>query len=223
LTQTGPRAPARYIAVEGVIGVGKTSLAKLLAERLDARLILEQPEENPFLEDFYKDPRRYAFQTQMFFLVSRYQELKEKTQPDLFHEGIVSDYLFQKDRIFANINLSDRELHLYDQVAPLLERELVPPDLVVYLQGSPEVLLERIRQRGRAYERLMEPKYIGSLVEAYNYFFFHFREAPLLVVNTNEMNFVHRRQDLEDLIARVETHREGIAYVSPSAKAEESA
>jgi len=223
LTQPHPRATARYIAVEGVIGVGKTSLAKLLAERLDARLILEQPEENPFLEDFYKDPRRYSFQTQMFFLVSRYQELKEKTQPDLFHEGIVSDYLFQKDRIFANINLSDRELHLYDQVAPLLERELAPPDLVVYLQGSPDVLLERIRQRGRGYERLMEPKYIGRLVEAYNYFFFHFREAPLLVVNTNEMNFVHRRQDLEDLIARIETHREGMAYVTPSSKAEERA
>ena len=221
MTQPAPRAVARYIAVEGVIGVGKTSLAKLLAERLQARLILEEPEENPFLEDFYKDPRRYAFQTQMFFLVNRYQDLKEKTQPDLFHEGIVSDYLFQKDRIFANLNLSDRELHLYDQVAPLLERDLTAPDLVVYLQAGADVLMERIRQRGRAYEKVMEAKYIGNLVEAYNYFFFHYREAPLLVVNTNEMNFVHRRQDLEDLVARIETHREGMAYVSPSAQAEE--
>jgi deoxyadenosine/deoxycytidine kinase len=221
LTHPAPRAAARYIAVEGVIGVGKTSLARLLAERLHARLILEEPEENPFLEDFYKDPRRYAFQTQMFFLVNRYQDLKEKTQPDLFHEGIVSDYLFQKDRIFANLNLSDRELHLYDQVAPLLERDLTAPDLVVYLQAGADVLMERIRQRGRAYEKLMEAKYIGNLVEAYNYFFFHYREAPLLVVNTNEMNFVHRRQDLEDLVARIRTHREGMAYVSPSAQAEE--
>ena len=212
----------RYIAIEGVIGVGKTILAKLLAERLDGSLILEEPEGNPFLEDFYKDPPRYAFQTQMFFLVRRYQELKEKTQPDLFHEGIVSDYLFQKDRIFANINLNDRELHLYDQIAPLLERDLVPPDLVVYLQAGADVLIERIRQRGRPYERLMDPKYIATLVEAYNYFFFHYREVPLLIVNTNEMNFIHRRHDLEELIARIQTHEEGVAYVSPTSNAEEA-
>ena len=211
--------PGRYIAIEGVIGVGKTSLARLLAERLNARLLLEEPESNPFLEDFYKDPRRYAFQTQMFFLVSRYQELKEMRQPDLFHDAVVSDYLFQKDRIFANINLSDRELRLYDKVAPLLEQEIPAPDLVVYLQSSPEVIRSRIQQRGRHYEKSMDPNYTATLAEAYNYFFFHYREAPLLVVNTNEMNFVDRRADLEELVARIESHREGVAYLSPSGTA----
>jgi len=199
--------------------VGKTSLARLLAERLNARLLLEEPESNPFLEDFYKDPRRYAFQTQMFFLVSRYQELKEMRQPDLFHDAVVSDYLFQKDRIFANINLSDRELRLYDKVAPLLEQEIPAPDLVVYLQSSPEVIRSRIQQRGRHYEKSMDPNYTATLAEAYNYFFFHYREAPLLVVNTNEMNFVDRRADLEELVARIESHREGVAYLSPSGSA----
>jgi deoxyadenosine/deoxycytidine kinase len=208
--------PGRYIAIEGVIGVGKTSLARLLAERLNARLLLEEPDANPFLEDFYKDPRRYAFQTQMFFLISRYQELRELRQPDLFHDAIVSDYLFQKDRIFANINLSDRELRLYDKVAPVLEEEIAVPDLVVYLQSSPEVIRSRIQQRGRHYEKSMDPDYTATLAEAYNYFFFHYREAPLLVVNTNEMNFVDRRADLEELVARIESHHEGVAYVSPS-------
>ncbi len=213
----------RYIAIEGVIGVGKTSLAKLLAERFHARLVLEEPEANPFLEDFYKDPRRYAFQTQMFFLIGRYRDLKERAHPDLFTEGIVADYLFQKDRIFANLNLSDRELTLYNKIAPLLEEEIAAPDLVVYLQASPEVILNRIQQRGRHYERLMEPKYTATLAEAYNYFFFHYREAPLLVVNTDEMNFVDRRSDLEDLILRIAEHKEGVAYVNPGAKLEERA
>ena len=212
----------RYVAIEGVIGVGKTSLARLLAERFRARLVLEEPEANPFLPDFYKDPRRYAFQTQMFFLVSRYKDLRERVHPDLFHEGIVADYLFQKDRIFANLNLSDRELMLYDAIAPHLESEVPAPDLVVYLQASPERILERIQQRGRTYEKLMDPKYTATLAEAYNYFFFHFRDAPLLVVNTDEMNFVDRTNDLEDLIARIVSHKEGVAYVNPGARAGEA-
>lgn len=212
----------RYVAIEGVIGVGKTSLARLLAERFRARLVLEEPEANPFLADFYKDPRRYAFQTQMFFLISRYKDLRDRVHPDLFHEGIVADYLFQKDRIFANLNLSDRELMLYDAIAPHLESEVPAPDLVVYLQASPERILERIQQRGRPYEKLMDPKYTATLAEAYNYFFFHFRDAPLLVVNTDEMNFVDRTNDLEDLIARIVSHKEGVAYVNPNVRAEEA-
>jgi len=210
----------RYVAIEGVIGVGKTSLAKLLADRFRARLVLEEPEANPFLADFYKDPRRYAFQTQMFFLISRYKDLRERVHPDLFHEGIVADYLFQKDRIFANLNLSDRELMLYDAIAPQLESEVPAPDLVVYLQASPERIVERIQQRGRTYEKVMDPKYTATLAEAYNYFFFHFRDAPLLVVNTDEMNFVDRTNDLEDLVTRIVSHKEGVAYVNPGARAE---
>ena len=209
----------RYIAIEGVIGVGKTSLARILAERFRARLVLEEPEANPFLPDFYKNPRRYAFQTQMFFLVSRYKDLRDRVHPDLFHEGVVADYLFQKDRIFANLNLNDRELQLYDSIAPLLESEVPTPGLVVYLQASAEVIHERIQQRGRPYERMMDPKYTATLAEAYNYFFFHYREAPLLVVQTDEMNFVDRRSDLEDLIARIESHQEGVAYVNPGIQA----
>ncbi len=212
----------RYVAIEGVIGVGKTSLARLLADRFRARLVLEEPEANPFLPDFYKEPRRYAFQTQMFFLVSRYKDLRERVHPDLFHEGIVADYLFQKDRIFANLNLSDRELMLYDAIAPQLESEVPAPDLVVYLQASPERILDRIQQRGRTYEKLMDPKYTATLAEAYNYFFFHFREAPLLVVNTDEMNFVDRTSDLEDLVTRIVSHREGVAYVNPGTRAGEA-
>ena len=208
----------RYIAIEGVIGVGKTSLARLLAERFRARLVLEEVETNPFLADFYKDPRRWAFQTQMFFLISRYKDLRERIQQDLFHEGIVADYLFQKDRIFANINLNDRELALYNAIAPHLEGEVPTPDVVVYLQASPERILERIEQRGRTYERLMDPKYTATLAEAYNYFFFHYREAPLLVVNTDEMDFVDRTQDLEALIDRIQEHTEGVAYVNPGAR-----
>jgi deoxyadenosine/deoxycytidine kinase len=210
----------RYIAIEGVIGVGKTSLARLLAERFRARLVLEEPEANPFLPDFYKNPRRYAFQTQMFFLVSRYKDLRDRVHPDLFHEGVVADYLFQKDRIFANLNLNDRELQLYDTIAPLLEAEVPAPSLVVYLQASPEVIHRRIQQRGRPYERMMDPKYTATLAEAYNYFFFHYRESPLLVVQTDEMNFVDRRSDLEDLVARIESHHQGVAYVNPGAPTE---
>jgi deoxyguanosine kinase len=208
-------AENRYIAIEGVIGVGKTSLARLLSERLQARLVLEEVEENPFLKDFYQDRARYAFQTQMHFLFSRYQQQRSLHQTELFSERMVSDYLFQKDRIFASLNLSDRELGLYERLVGWLELDVLKPDVVVYLQATPDTLMTRISRRGRPYERDMEREYIRELNEAYNHFFFHYRETPLLVVNTNGIDFVNNTEDFEDLLKRIVTHREGTVYYAP--------
>ena len=205
----------RYIVVEGVIGAGKTSLTRMLAERLSARLLLEEVEENPFLKDFYTDRARFAFQTQMHFLFSRYQQQRELRQQDLFREKTVADYLFQKDRIFANLNLSDKELSLYEKVVNWLELEVTRPDVVVYLQAGTETLLERVARRGRSFERDMDKDYMQALNEAYNYFFFHYAEAPTLIVNTNGIDFVNNRADLEDLEARILAHREGTVYYTP--------
>ncbi len=205
----------RYICIEGVIGVGKTSLARLLGERLNARVIYEKPEENPFLEDFYRDPRRYAFQTQLFFLLSRYRQQQDSLQPDLFHDTMVSDYLFAKDRIFAHLNLEDRELFLYDRVASLLERDIPKPDLVVYLQSTPERLMANIKKRGRSYEKEMSEEYIRSLNEAYNRFFFHYTATPLLVINSTVIDFVNNSEDLEEVIKQILRPHSGIEYYSP--------
>jgi len=205
----------RYIAIEGVIGVGKTSLSKLLTERLKAQLVLEEVEENPFLKDFYKDRARYAFQTQMHFLFSRYQQQRNLRQTELFSDRLVADYLFQKDRIFAGLNLSDRELALYERLVAWLELDVVKPDVVVYLQASSEILMERIGRRGRAFEKDMDRDYIKQLNEAYNYFFFHYVDAPLLVVNTNAIDFVNNPEDFEDLLQRIVSHRQGTVYYAP--------
>ncbi|HYM80630.1 MAG TPA: deoxynucleoside kinase [Candidatus Limnocylindria bacterium] len=205
----------RFVVVEGVIGVGKTSLTRLLAERLQAQLLLEEVEENPFLKDFYRDRERFAFQTQMHFLFSRYQQQRSMRQMDLFRERTVSDYLFQKDRIFASLNLSERELALYERVVGWLELEVVKPDVVVYLQANTEMLMERIAKRGRPFERDMDRGYISALNEAYNHFFFHYLDAPLLVVNTNGIDFVKHAEDFEDLLKRILVHREGTVYYAP--------
>jgi deoxyadenosine/deoxycytidine kinase len=205
----------RYIVVEGVIGVGKTSLVRLLTERLQARLVLEEVEENPFLKDFYRDRQRYAFQTQMHFLFSRYQQQRAMRQTELFTERTVSDYLFQKDRIFASLNLSDRELALYEKVVGWLEVEVAKPDVVVFLQASTDMLMDRIGQRGRPFERDMDRGYIHALNEAYNHFFFHYADAPLLVVNTNGIDFVKHPEDFEDLLKRILVHRAGTTYYAP--------
>ena len=205
----------RYIAIEGPIGVGKTTLAQVLSERLGARLVLEQPEENPFLPGFYADRRKHAFQAQLFFLLSRYQQQQALVQQDLFATATVSDYLFAKDRIFAALTLDPAELTLYQQVYELLGPRVVQPDLVVYLQARTEVLLSRIRKRGREYERAVDGGYLGALAKAYNDFFFHYEETPLLVVNTSDIDIEGSAEDLEALLAVIRRHRKGTQHYVP--------
>lgn len=206
----------KYIAVEGPIGVGKTSLVRLLAEETGARLVLEDVEENPFLNDFYKDVRGKAFQTQLFFLLSRYrQQQVEFSQFDLFSKGVVSDYLFVKDRIFAHLNLDENELPLYDQVYSLLEPGVPRPDLAIYLQASTETLVERIKKRDRHYERRLSPDYIEAVNTAYNRYFFHYNETPLLVIQTSEVDFIKSREALTDLVRQIERAGPGTLYYRP--------
>ena len=210
--------PWRYIVVEGVIGVGKTSLTKLLATRLGGRLNLEVVEENPFLAKFYRDREAYAFQTQIFFLLSRYRQQQGLGQQDLFNATLVSDYLFAKDRIFANLNLADDELALYGQLASILEQRVLKPDLVIYLQARTEVLQQRIRWRGRSFEQEMEPEYLEALNAAYSYFFHHYKDAPLLVVNTDNLDFVNVPGDFEMLFGQLTEKFVGTRYYAPDSR-----
>jgi deoxyadenosine/deoxycytidine kinase len=205
--------PARYVAVEGVIGVGKTTLAKRLARSLGGGLVLEVVEENPFLARFYDDPEAWAFQTQLFFLLSRYRQQLQIPQRELFAQSVVSDYIFAKDQIFATINLAEEELALYRAIVPLLEARITRPDLVIYLQATTEVLLERIRRRGRSFEREISREYLETLSEAYNHFFFHYEETPLLIVNTNEMDLVGSEGDYDRLLDMIREHASGTRYV----------
>jgi deoxyadenosine/deoxycytidine kinase len=203
------------LAIEGVIGVGKTSLATILADYFGARALLEKFEENPFLKDFYQNPRQFAFPTQLFFLLNRYRQQQEIPQRDLFHDMVVSDYIFAKDRIFASLNLEDRELFLYDKVASMLEQDITRPDLVIYLQSSTERLLANIKIRNRDYEKQITEEYIRALNEAYNRFFFNYKDSPLLMINASKIDFVNNKQDLEDLIAQLQRPISGTQYYSP--------
>jgi deoxyadenosine/deoxycytidine kinase len=205
----------KYIAIEGPIGVGKSSLCEILAHKLGARPVLEVAEGNPFIKDFYKDIRRYAFQTQLFFLLSRYRQQQEIQQTELFSKGLVSDYLFAKDRLFANMTLDDNELQLYEQIHGTLNARVMKPDMVVYLQASTDTLLKRISLRGRKFENPITREYLEELNKAYNYYFFHYQETPLVVINTNGIDFVHRDADLDDLLAHMEKSPKGTTYYQP--------
>lgn len=204
--------PAYYIAIEGVIGVGKTSLAKIICKQLGSRLILEKFEENPFLTDFYGDRQRYAFQTQLFFLLSRYRQQLELIQTDMFHRSLITDYIFAKDRLFAYINLDEKELHLYDQLYSILSREITKPDLVIYLQSDTERLMKNIDLRGRSYEQNMDREYIDSLNQFYNQFFFHYDQTPLLIINTTDIDFVNKKEDLEEVMKYIQQPPAGTKY-----------
>ena len=207
-----------YIAIEGVIGVGKTCLAKMLTEKLSAKLVLEKFEENPFLEDFYAEPERYAFQTQLYFLLSRYRQQLDLKQIDLFHNLLISDYMFAKDKLFAHLNLNEKELILYNLIAKLLEREIPKPDLVVFLQASTDILMDNIKKRGRTYERSMSREYIESLNQIYNEYFFRYKDSPLIIVNTNEIDFVHNEGDLDELLQVIRQPVSGTRYYNPERK-----
>ena len=204
-----------YVSIEGVIGVGKTSLAHLLEERLNAKLVMEKFDENPFLADFYLDPERYAFQTQLFFLLSRYRQQQELRQTDVFHKLVISDYMFVKDRLFASLNLDDKEMSLYDSVAKILEKNILNPDLVIYLQAETPKLMERITLRGRDFEKNMSPDYIDALNQIYNEYFFRYQESPLLIINTNDIDFVHNEEDLEEVIRYIRQPVSGTKFFNP--------
>ena len=186
-----------FIAIEGVIGVGKTSLAKLLTKRHNARLVLEQFDENPFLPKFYKDRERYAFPTQMSFLASRFQQQQEMLNKDLFQQMTISDYIFEKDRIFARLNLEDDELALYDTIFKIMAGISAQPDLVIYLQSNVDRLMKNIQERDRDYERDISYSYLQELSDAYNHFFHHYNKSPLMIINTSEIDFVSNEKHLD--------------------------
>ena len=206
---------SRYIAIEGPIGVGKSSLAEFLAKELNGRTLIEEVDGNPFLSNFYSDIKKYAFQTQLFFLLSRYQQQKDMFQPELFSSTVISDYLFAKDRIFAYLNLDENELGLYEQVYRLLDTRIPKPDLVIYLQASTDILLKRISKRNKDYEKSIREEYLEKLVDAYNRYFFYYSDTPLLVVNTSDIDFVNNPADLTNLVREIKKMKGGSQHYIP--------
>lgn len=213
--KVGVPRPHRFIVVEGPIGVGKTSLARRLARSFGSELILEQAEENPFLERFYRNPRAAALQTQLFFLFQRTRQLEDIRQHDLFETVRVADYLLDKDRLFAQLTLDEEELALYEQVYSRLALDAPAPDLVIYLQAPIDVLLERIERRGILYEQQIERQYLEKLQEAYARFFHDYHASPLLIVNAAQADFVANEGDYSQLLEQVRRIRRGRQYYNP--------
>jgi len=206
-----------YVAIEGAIGVGKTSLANLLSDRLGAKLVLEKFEENPFLSEFYDDHGRFAFQTQLFFLLQRYQQQQELRQVDMFHNLLISDYMFIKDRLFASLNLDEKEMNLYDIIANMLERNVINPDLIIYLQADTSTLMKNIAKRGRDFEANISYDYINALNEIYTEYFFRYNETPLVIINTNHIDFVNNSADLDQVIDYIRQPVTGTKFFNPTA------
>ncbi len=205
--------PLHYIAVDGPIGAGKTTLARMLSEEIDAHLVLEPAEKNPFLPEFYKDPKTNAFKTQLFFLLNRYQQQLGLRQMDLFNRMAIVDYTFAKDAIFARINLSDDEMALYNTVFQLLHERLLKPDLVIYLQAEPRVLMQRIKKRGVEYETPITEDYLRKLTDTYNRHFLAYEETPLLVVDTSNQNYIENPEDFSNLKKAILSHRGGTVHL----------
>ena len=204
----------RSIAVEGPIGVGKTSFVRLLTKKFDAYTVLEDLN-NPFLTAFYEDKEGAAFQAQLFFLLSRHRQLQELAHRDLFHQITLCDYIFPKDKIFAYLNLDDSELLIYDKLYAMLEEQVVRPDMVIYLQAETRTLVERIRRRDRDYEKEISEAYINEVNKAYNYFFFHYNQTPLLVIDTTSIDFVRHEEHLDELIEQIRKMDRGVQYYRP--------
>jgi len=205
----------RYIVVEGPIGVGKTSLAKRLAQSFASELILEQAEDNPFLERFYRNRRNAALPTQLFFLFQRVRQIEQIRQRDMFSPVRIADFLLQKDRLFAELNLDPSELGLYQQVAETLELDAPTPDLVVYLQAPAQVLMRRVASRGIPYEQLIDQEYLERLGEAYARFFYDFDAAPLLIVNAASIDPIHRESDYQELLQTILRVKHGRHFFNP--------
>lgn len=206
--------PIHYLAIDGPIGVGKTTLVEMLARRFEGVKVLEDAE-NPFLDKFYKDRPGSAFQTQLYYLLSRFKQQQEIIQRELFNRLVVSDYPFEKDRIFAYLNLTDDELLIYDKLYQLLEAQVPAPDLVLYLVADVDTCMSRVRKRARNYEKQLSERYLVELLDAYNHYYHHYQRSPVLVVDTRHLNFPQRPDDFEELIAQLRKPIKGTQYYVP--------